>query len=252
MIKAKALSKKFGSLVAVDNLSLDIAPGELFCFLGPNGAGKTTTIRMLIGLLKPTSGSVTLGDIDVWANPRAAKQIIGFVPDTPTLYDKLTAKEFLDFVGDIYQVSLDKRRRRIDDLLELFELTDSSNDMLSGYSHGMRQKVCIAAALLHDPKIIFLDEPTVGLDPRSAKLIKDILKELSSKGVCILMSTHILEIAERMADRVGIIKRGKLLFTGTVAQLGTQRGASGESLENLFLEMTGGKEYEDISRYLEA
>lgn len=259
MIKAENLLKDFGGYKAVDGVSFTVKPGELFCFLGPNGAGKTTTIKMLIGILKPTSGIAEIAGMNVWADPMLAKSYIGYVPDSPNLYDKLTAAEFLEFVADIYNVPKDRRKKKIEDLLALFELSDNAGELLQGFSHGMRQKICIAAALLHDPKVLFLDEPTVGLDPKSARRIKDILKELCDKGVTVFLTTHILEIAERMADRVGIIQKGKLIFVGTVPELReyaggrqtTDKPGETQSLEDLFLELTGGSEYEDISRYLE-
>jgi ABC-2 type transport system ATP-binding protein len=255
VIKATGLTKEYGAHRAVDGLDLEVGAGELFCFLGPNGAGKSTTIKMLNGMLRPTSGRAEVAGVDVWANPLKAKSHLGYVPDSPTLYEKLSAREFLAFVGDIYRVEPARRNKRIEELLSMFGLSESADGLLEGYSHGMKQKICIAAALLHQPKVIFLDEPTVGLDPQSARLIKDILRELCGKGVTVFMSTHILEIAERMADRIGIIQKGRLIFTGTVGALRATaaHGEEGreESLEDLFLELTGGREYEEVSRYLE-
>ncbi|MGE5528139.1 MAG: ABC transporter ATP-binding protein [Patescibacteria group bacterium] len=255
MIETSDLTKSFGKLLAVDRLNLRVEPGELFGFLGPNGAGKTTTIKMLIGILRPTSGRAVVAGVDVAADPVAAKARLGYVPDTPNLYERLTAVEFLRFVGEIHRLDRRLADRRIANLLELFELKDRARELLGGYSHGMKQKVCLAAALLPEPRVIFLDEPTVGLDPRSARLFKDILRELCAKGTTVFMSTHILEIAERMCDRVGIIQAGRLIQVGSLADL--RRGAADcparaeMSLEDLFLELTGGAEAEEISRYLE-
>lgn len=258
MIKTENLTKKFGEVAAANGLNLEVKPGELFGFLGPNGAGKTTTIKMLIGVLTPTNGKVYLDGINVQKEPARAKSILGFVPDSPDLYEKLTALEFLGFVADIYRLDKEKAAKRAMHLLEMFELSDRAGELLGGFSHGMKQKICIAGALLHEPKILFLDEPTVGLDPKSARMIKDILRELCNRGTTVFMSTHILEIAERMCDRVGIIQKGRLRAVGSMDELRAQAGRSGEqpagaeaSLEDLFLELTGGSEYDEVSKYLE-
>lgn len=258
MIRIEGLTKRFGNIIAVDNLDLVIDSGELFCFLGPNGAGKTTTIKMLMGTLIPTEGRVYLNGIDVYKEPVKAKSLIGYVPDQPDLYEKLTPLEFLAFIADIYRLDKAKARKKSMQLLEGFELADRAHELIGGFSHGMKQKVVLSAALLHEPKILFLDEPTVGLDPKSARMIKDILRELCDNGSTVFMSTHILEIAERMADRVGIIQKGKLIALGTVEELRAQAGRNDEklagtdlTLEDLFLELTGGAEHQEIARYLE-
>ncbi len=258
MIKAHGLTKRFGDIIAVDGVDLLVKSGEIFGFLGPNGAGKTTTINMLIGIAAPTSGEVMLGGIDVLSEPERAKAIIGYVPDQPNMYEKLTAWEFLMFVANIYGMNRARAEHRAAQLLEMFELSARAGEQTGGFSHGMRQKTAIAAALLHEPKILFMDEPTVGLDPRSARQVKDILRELSKEGVTVFLTTHVLEIAERMCDRIGIIQRGKLLTVGTMQDLrraAAAKGASavenGSTLEDLFLELTGGADYAEVSRYLE-
>lgn len=258
MIRAEGLTKKFGKTVAVDNLNLKIDSGELFCFLGPNGAGKTTTIKMLMGTSVPTSGRAYLSGIDVYKEPVKAKALIGYVPDEPNLYEKLTAMEFLAFIADIYRLDKAKARKKSMQLLESFELEHRAHELIGGFSHGMKQKIVLSAALLHEPSILFLDEPTVGLDPKSARMIKDILRELCNNGATVFMSTHILEIAERMADRVGIIQEGRLIAVGTVQELRNEARENDEkligtdlTLEDLFLELTGGAEHQEVVRHLE-
>ena len=241
-IAAIDLTKQYGSLRAVDNLDLQVSAGELFCFLGPNGAGKTTTIKMLVGLTKPTAGTVRIGGIDVWDEPVQAKALIGYVPDAAALYQQLTAREFLNFVADVFRLDRRVRATRIERLLDRFELSDDADQLLGGYSRGMRQKVVISAALLHEPRVLFLDEPTVGLDPKAARTLKDLLREACDGGTAVFMSTHILEVAETMADSVGIIQKGRLLFQGSVPQLRQyQQGTEADSLEELFLQLTGDK-----------
>ena len=249
MLSTRLLTKRYGSLTAVEDLDLEVLPGELFGFLGPNGAGKTTTIKMLVGLLRPTSGSARVAGIDIAAEPERAKAKIGYVPDAPTLYDKLSAREFLEYSVDLYHVEPRLRDRRIDALLKLFDLRERSNDFLSGYSRGMRQKVSLAAALLHDPQVLFLDEPTVGLDPQSARQMKDILQDFCKEGKTVFFSTHILEIAERMCTRLAIINRGRLVAMGSLQELRHIVGQDGQSLEQIFLELTGSRE-EDVSAVL--
>jgi len=248
MVETDNLTKRYGDLTAVDSLDLRIPAGELFGFLGPNGAGKTTTIKLLVGLLRPSAGTARIGGHDVQREPIQAKSLVGFVPDQPYLYEKLTAREFLRFMADLYGVDPDRAARRGEDLLRLLDLDDRGDELIEGYSHGMRQKTALAGALIHDPKVFFLDEPTVGLDPKSARLIKDILRQLCDRGVTVFMSTHILEIAERMCDRVGIIQEGKLIACGTMEEL--RGGVGGASLEDIFLELTGGAEYEELAQYL--
>jgi ABC-2 type transport system ATP-binding protein len=249
LIELRNLVKKFGEKAAVDDVTLDIYGGEIFGFLGPNGAGKTTTIKAIVGLLRPTSGTVRVGGYDVQREPIPAKAASGYVPDEPHLYPKLTARELLRFVGDLYGVEAGQVDRRSDELLRLFDLTDAGNDTIDSYSHGMRQKASLAAALVHDPKVLVLDEPTVGLDPKSARLIKDILRQLANRGAAVFLSTHILEIAERMCDRIGIINQGRLIAAGTMDEL--RSVGKGESrLEDIFLTLTGGAEYAEIADVL--
>jgi ABC-2 type transport system ATP-binding protein len=249
LIELRNLVKKYGEKPAVDDVSLEVYGGEIFGFLGPNGAGKTTTIKAIVGLLQPTSGSVRVGGYDVQAQPIPAKAVSGYVPDQPNLYAKLTARELLRFVGDLFGVDGGQVDRRAEELLRLFDLTQAADDTVDSYSHGMRQKTSLAAALVHDPKVLVLDEPTVGLDPKSARLIKDILRQLANRGAAIFLSTHILEIAERMCDRIGIIHQGRLIAVGTMDEL--RAGGQGESrLEDIFLGLTGGAEYAEIAEVL--
>ncbi len=252
ILQLSNLNKQFGTKYAVRNLNLAIPGGEIFGLLGPNGAGKTTTFKMIVGLLQATSGQVRVGGYDVQTQPLAAKQQIGFVPDTPLLYEKLTASEFLSFVADLYGVEKDRARRRATELLRMFDLGENADDLIDSFSHGMKQKTALAAALIHDPGLLILDEPTVGLDPKSARLIKDILRQLTGRGVTVILSTHILEIAERMCDRIGIISQGELIAVGTMNDLrGEGDGVEAQgSLEDIFLELTGGAEYAEIADVL--
>jgi ABC-2 type transport system ATP-binding protein len=248
LIKTTGLVKRFGDKAAVSGVDLDVCGGEIFGFLGPNGAGKTTTIKMICGLLRPTAGNAYVGGFDIQQQPIAAKSILGYVPDEPLLYDKLSAREFLSFVADLYNVPARQAERRAEELLKLFDLSHDADDLIEGFSHGMRQKTAIAGALMHDPKALILDEPTVGLDPKSARLIKDILRQLAERGAAVFLSTHILEIAERMCDRIGIIDHGNLIAAGTVEEL--RAGQAGQSLEDIFLALTGGAEYAEIAQVL--
>lgn len=247
LIETHNLVKEYGKFVAVNNVSFEVRAGEVFGFLGPNGAGKTTTIKMIVGLLKPTSGTVKVAGYDIQTQPLLAKAASGYVPDTPNLYAKLTGRELLRFVGDLYDVDRKLMAHRVDELLRMFDLADSANETLDSYSHGMQQKASLAAALMHDPKILVLDEPTVGLDPKSARLIKDILRQLADRGAAVMLSTHILEIAERMCDRIGIINKGELVAVGSMDEL---RGQGHSSLEDIFLGLTGGAEATEISEIL--
>ncbi|MFN8535744.1 MAG: ABC transporter ATP-binding protein [Dehalococcoidia bacterium] len=247
-IEARALTKRFGAHEAVKAVTFAIQPGEIVGFLGPNGAGKSTTIRMLTGLIQPTDGQAFILGHDVQREPKAAKARFGYVPDTPNLYGKLNAFEFLRFVGRLYRVPRNQVERRAVELLRLFDLTNAAADLIEGYSHGMQQKIALASALIHDPPVLFLDEPTVGLDPRSARLIKDLLGQLRDRGTAVFFSTHILEIAERMCDRVLIIDDGAIVAAGTLAELRARQG--GESLEDVFLSLTGGADYAEIARVL--
>jgi len=248
-IQAEGLRKVYGKLEAVADATFTIQPGEIVGFLGPNGAGKTTTIKMLTGLLAPSAGRASIMGHDIQKEPVVAKAAFGYVPDTPNLYGKLSGWEFLQFIARLYRVPREQAEHRARELLRLFQLADAAGDMTEGYSHGMQQKLALAGALVHDPKVLFLDEPTVGLDPKSARLIKDILVQLRERGTAIFFSTHILEIAERMCDRVMIINQGRIVAAGTLAELrtgGTQAG----SLEDIFLALTGGAEYAEIAEVL--
>ena len=249
LIETRRLVKKYGDFVAVNNVSFDVYSGEVFGFLGPNGAGKTTTIKMIVGLLKPTAGLVKVAGYDVQAQMMQAKAAGGYVPDTPNLYAKLTGRELLRFVGDLYDLDRAQAVHRIDELLRMFDLADAADETLDSYSHGMQQKASLAAALMHDPKVLVLDEPTVGLDPKSARLIKDILRQLADRGAAIMLSTHILEIAERMCDRIGIINKGELVAVGAMDEL-RALGQGQASLEDIFLGLTGGAEAAAIAEVL--
>jgi ABC-2 type transport system ATP-binding protein len=249
LIESNQLSKKYGEKIAVNSVNFSVYGGEIFGFLGPNGAGKTTTIKMIVGLLQPSSGSVKVGGFDVQNQPLQSKAITGYVPDTPNLYPKLTGREILHFVGDLYQLDRSNSQRRIEELLKLFDLANVGDDLIDSYSHGMQQKIALATALMHDPHVLVLDEPTVGLDPKSARLIKDILRQLAERGAAIFLSTHILEIAERMCDRIGIINMGNLTAVGTMDELRTL-GKGETSLEDIFLSLTGGAEDLEIAEVL--
>lgn len=248
LIAADRLQKRYGDAVAVDDVSLTVMPGEIVGFLGPNGAGKTTTIKMLVGLLRPTAGISRIAGFDLQREAMAARARLGYVPDQPNLPEKLTARELLDFIAGLYQLDRADARRRGEELLALFDLADRTNDLVGSYSHGMRQKMALTAALLHQPQALLLDEPTVGLDPRSARLIKDVLRQVATLGSAVLMSTHILEIAERMCDRVVIINQGRVIASGTLDELRAGRGDS--SLEDIFLALTGGAAAAEIAAAL--
>jgi len=247
---AHSLVKRYGDKIAVKDVSFEVFGGEIFGFLGPNGAGKTTTIKMVVGLLQPTSGTVQVAGHDIHAQSLLAKANCGYVPDTPNLYAKLTGRELLQFVGDLYNLQPTQAARRADELLRMFDLTAAADDTTDSYSHGMQQKTALAAALMHDPRVLVLDEPTVGLDPKSARLIKDILRQLADRGAAIFLSTHILEIAERMCDRIGIINKGELIAVGTMDELRGTDQAGRASLEDIFLSLTGGAEEAEIAEVL--
>lgn len=249
LIETQNLVKRYGDKAAVNDVSFNVYGGEIFGFLGPNGAGKTTTIKMIVGLLQPTSGSVRVAGYDVQTQPLQAKAACGYVPDTPNLYPKLSGRELLRFVGDLYEMDRVRIDRRGDELLRLFDLDKTADDTIDSYSHGMQQKTALAAALVHDPKVLVLDEPTVGLDPRSARLIKDMLRQMANRGAAVFLSTHILEIAERMCDRIGIINKGELIAVGSMDELRSM-GKGETSLEDIFLSLTGGSEYAEIAEVL--
>ena len=238
MISIKNLAKSYnkGSVKAVEDLNLEVQPGEIFGFLGPNGAGKTTTIKMIVGLLTPDSGSIVLNGIDALKQPIEAKLSIGYVPDNPDMFERLTGMEYLNFMCDVYRVPSRERRERIGQYLELFDMSAAARDLIKSYSHGMRQKIMLTGALVHNPALWILDEPLVGLDPKSAHLLKEQMRRHCDAGNTVFFSTHILEVAEKLCDRIGIIHHGKLIVIGTLEDL--RQGDRSESLESIFLELT--------------
>jgi ABC-2 type transport system ATP-binding protein len=240
VIRLKQLTKRYGQFTAVDRIDLEVPSGELFGFLGPNGAGKTTTFRMIAGILRPTSGTIEVGGIDINRRPLEAKARLGFIPDRPFVYDKLTGAEFLRFVAALYGQQGVVVERRIDELLELFDLRRWKDELTESYSHGMRQKLIISGALVHRPEVIVVDEPMVGLDPRSARLLKDLFRQFVDRGGTVLMSTHTLEVAETMCDRIAIVHGGKIVALGNMSELQEQTSSEHLGLEELFLKLTGG------------
>ncbi len=249
MIEIRGLVKRFGALTAVHPLDLSVPAGEIFGFLGPNGAGKTTTVKLITGLLKPTAGSIRVAGFDVASQTLRAKRSMGLVPDEPFVYPKLSGFEYLRFIGELYGVALADQKRRIPELLEMFELGRWGGELLESYSHGMRQKLVIAGILLHEPKVLILDEPMVGLDPKSARMVKDILLTLARRGTTIFMCTHILEIAEKLCSRVGIMIEGRMIALGTIEEL-RARAHGSAGLEDTFLSLTGGQEYAALLKNL--
>ena len=240
MITLSQLTKRYGRFTAVDAIDLTVERGELFGFLGPNGAGKTTTFRMIAGIILPTSGTIEIAGIDLQREPLVAKARLGYIPDRPFVYDKLTGGEFLRFAAALYGQQGPTVERRIDELLELFELTPWKGELTENYSHGMRQKLIICGAFVHRPELIVVDEPMVGLDPKSARLLKDLFRQFVDRGGTVLMSTHTLEVAEVMCDRIAIVYRGKVAAQGTLAELREQTASGSSSLEDMFLKLTGG------------
>jgi len=240
VIRLEGLVKRYGKHLAVDGLSLEVAAGELFGFLGPNGAGKTTTIKMMAGLLRPTSGRIVIAGHDLERNPEKAKAALGFIPDRPFLSEKLSAAEFLRFVAGLYGIDGHEVGRSIDELLELVELSHVRSELIESFSHGMKQRLIMAASFIHDPQVLVVDEPMVGLDPKGARLIKSIFRERCRKGATVFMSTHTLEVAQEMCDRIGIIMNGKLLALGSMAELQELSHSDRPELEHIFLKLTGG------------
>ncbi len=237
MIHLKNVSKRYGNKLAVQDLTLEILPGELFAFLGPNGAGKTTTIKMMCGLLFPSSGTVEVGGYDMLRQGDLARQLIAYVPDQPYLYEKLTGREFLQFVGEMYGLPQEVTRQRISEVTELFRLDDFIDDLTERYSHGMRQRTVFASALVHHPRVLIVDEPTVGLDPRSVRQLKDLLRLQADQGTTVFLSSHSLDVVEELADRIAIVDHGRLIGCGSLEALRGQAAVDG-SLEEVFLTMT--------------
>jgi ABC-2 type transport system ATP-binding protein len=237
MLRFDNVTRTYGSRVAVDSLNLHVERGELFALLGHNGAGKTTSIKMLVGLLKPSSGTIQVGPFDVVQNAREVSRLIGYVPDLPFLYDKLSGREFLRFVADMYGMSERTASEAVARESERFQLMDFLDQLTESYSHGMRQRTVFAAALLHEPELLVVDEPMVGLDPHSIRLVKDLLKSYAESGKTVLMSTHTLEVAEAICDRVGVMRSGKVVFEGTMDEMRQLNPTAGRSLESLYLAM---------------
>ncbi len=247
-VAVHALVKRFGAKAAVDGLDLAVGYGEIVGFLGPNGAGKTTTMRILAGLLQPTAGTVRVAGVDVVERPIEVRRAVGFVPETPFLYEKLTGREFLEFSAGLFRVR--DAGVHIQQLLRVFDLEPQADDLVESYSRGMRQKLGLAGVLLHQPPVLLLDEPTNSLDPRSARTVKDLLTGLRDRGRAVLLSTHVLEIAEHLCDRVAIVDRGRLVAAGTLVDLRERLGAGHASLEDVFLRLTGESEDRELVRYL--
>ncbi|MCD6531478.1 ABC transporter ATP-binding protein [bacterium] len=241
LLEIKNFTKRYGDVVAVDNLNLSVDRGELFGFLGPNGAGKTTTIKTIVGLLRPDEGQITIGGYDIVAQPEQAKRLIGYIPDNPYIYDRLTGREFLELVGSLYGMDKKLIQERIEFLFDLFGIEEWGDEYAAEYSHGMRQKVIMASAIMHDPALIVIDEPMVGLDPQSQRLVKGVMRKLIERGTAIFMSTHTLSVAEEVCTRIGIIYKGRLMKLGTLEQLRADARMEGKSLEDLFVALTGGE-----------
>ncbi|MDD3337051.1 MAG: ABC transporter ATP-binding protein [Eubacteriales bacterium] len=235
MITFENVTKSYGNTKAVDHMNLEIPDGEVFGFIGPNGAGKTTTIRLMTGIIQPDEGVIKLNGIDIRKDPMEAKRTFGFVPDTFDMYERLTGMEYLRFMGDMYGVSLEKRKVFTEKYLELFELKNAADQQIRGYSRGMKQKIAIMGALIHEPSIWILDEPMVGLDPQSVYLLKEEMRRHSESGRTVFFSTHVLDVAERLCDEIGVIKHGSLIAKGTLAEL--RGGEKNSTLEELFMEL---------------
>jgi ABC-2 type transport system ATP-binding protein len=246
VLSLRGVTKRYGRFTAVSDLDLDVFGGEIFGFLGPNGAGKTTTIRMVAGVLQPSEGSIVLGGDDLASRPEAAKARVGYIPDRPYLYEKLSGWEFLRFVGGLWGKDGGEIERRADRLLELFQLTPWKDELIESYSHGMRQKILISSALIHHPQLIVVDEPMVGLDPRSARILKDLLRAYVRGGGTVFLSTHTLEVAEALCDRIAILSEGRIIALGTMDELRSQAHAGGAHLEEIFLKVTGGGAVADV------
>jgi len=246
MIRLEGLSKSYGKFTAVHPLDLEVPAGQLFGFLGPNGAGKTTTIRMITGVLRPSAGRVLIGGHDVAREPAEAKRVLGYIPDRPFLYEKLTGREFLRFVSGLWGQDGAAAAQRGEELMELFELTDWKDTLIESYSHGMRQKILISSALIHGPRLIVVDEPMVGLDPKAARMIKDLLRTFVREGGTVFLSTHTLEVAEALCDRIAIIQDGRIRADGSMDDLRAEAEAGAAGLEEIFLKLTGGEDVAEL------
>ncbi len=246
MIETRALTKRFGDTTAVDALDLRVEPGEILGFLGPNGAGKSTTVKMLTGMLQPTSGTALVAGFDVVTHPLEAKRRLGLVPESGAVYETLTGREYLEMVADLHHMDPDRAAKRIRDLLGLFDLHDAQDQRLKGYSKGMRQKVLITAALLHNPEVLFFDEPLNGIDANAAMVVKDLLRELATKGKTILFCSHVLEVVERICTRIVVIAGGRRIAEGTAADIAARAGTA--TLEEAFAQLTGVRDTGDVTR----
>jgi ABC-2 type transport system ATP-binding protein len=239
VVELKGVVKRYNEILAVDNVDLTLNRGEIFALLGPNGSGKSTTLKMLIGLVQPDSGSVNVLGVNVQENPVAVKQLVGYVPESPHLYEFLTGIEYLDFIGDIYGMQNEEKENRITEYLKALQLEGREGDMINGYSDGMKQKIALISAFLHKPKLLILDEPLSALDPRAARIIKDFLHQLKNQGITTIMSTHVLEIAQAVCDRIGIMYQGKILALGNMKELRQMASLPDSGLEDIFLKLTG-------------
>lgn len=251
MISIDGLTKRYGDFTAVDQIDLDVAPGMIFGLLGPNGAGKTTTLRMIAGILEPDGGTVRIGGHDIILAPRAARTLLGFVPDRPFVYEKLTGAELLRFTAGLYGLDGPEVEARIDELLALWDLVPWRDQLIESYSHGMRQKIIISSALIHQPKVLVVDEPMVGLDPRSARLLKDLLRSYADGGGTAIVSTHTLELAETLCTRLAVIDRGRIVAEGTMDDLRRTAATDAAGLEEVFLRITRGATDDEIGRVLD-
>ena len=252
MIQLQQLTKKYGTFTAVDAIDLEVPAGQLFGFLGPNGAGKTTTLRMIAGILRPTSGRIRIGGVDIVERPDEAKSMLGFIPDRPFIYEKLTGMEYLRFVAGLYGQDGEQVEHRGRELLGLFDLEDWRDELVESYSHGMRQKLIISGAFVHRPAVIVVDEPMVGLDPKAARTLKDLFREYTRRGHTIMMSTHTLEVAQHMCDTIGIIRRGRIAAAGTMDELRRHAESGADGLEDIFLRLTGETAARDLVDVLNA
>jgi ABC-2 type transport system ATP-binding protein len=252
MIKITKLTKRYGGFTAVNGINLEVPKGELFGFLGPNGAGKTTTLRIIAGILKATSGSVEIGGVNIALDPIAAKAKLGYIPDRPFIYEKLTGSEFLRFVAGLYDQEGPQIEHRARELLALFDLEEWRDELVESYSHGMRQKLIISSAFVHRPEVMVVDEPMVGLDPKAARILKDLFREYTRRGHTIMMSTHTLEVAETLCDRIAIIQQGRIRAAGTMAELRADAAGGADGLEEIFLRLTGERAARELLTVLDA